>query len=92
MRFHFKWLKFGRKAKVEAVRCVTCVHLERTLESKHSEYLMASSEAFRHVSSDLAAFDFVEVERARNALKMHRSVCAFVIVAEAAPRSGTAAP
>lgn len=92
MKLPFDWLKFGRKAKKKTVRCATCVHLERALENKHSDYLMASSEAFRHVSTDLGAFDVVEVERARNALKLHRSVCASVIVAEATPHSGTAAP
>jgi hypothetical protein len=53
---------------------------------------MASSEAFRHVSSDLGAFDFVEVERARDALKMHRSVCAAVIAATAVQRSPDPGP
>lgn len=91
MKLPFNWLKFGRKAKEKTVRCTTCVHLERALESTHSEYLMASSEAFRHVSTDLGAFDLVEVERARNALRMHRSVCASVSAATTAPRSGTAA-
>jgi hypothetical protein len=90
MRFHFNWFKFGRKTKVEVVRCSTCTRLERSLENKHNEYIVACSETFRPVGSELGAYDLVEVESARSALKMHRSVCASVIATGAS--HGSQAP
>jgi hypothetical protein len=69
------------------MRCPTCSDLESALESRHSEYLTACSETFRRVSSELAAYDLVEMERARSELKTHRSTCVSAIAAAALMRS-----
>lgn len=64
--------------------CSKCSYLERALKSRHREYLAARSEVLRRVRSELAAYDFVELERARRELDMHRSVCASALAAAAA--------
>lgn len=71
----------------EAVACSKCSYLERALESRHREYLAAHSEVLRRVRSERAAYDFVEMERARSELDMHRSVCASAMAAVAVERS-----
>lgn len=55
--------------------CSKCSYLERALESRHREYHTACSRALRRISLKFAAYDFVELERARSELDMHRSVC-----------------
>lgn len=67
--------------------CSKCSYLECALESRHSEYLAAHSEVLRRVRSERAAYDFVEMERARSELDMHRSVCASAIATAAAQHS-----
>jgi hypothetical protein len=69
------------------MRCSKCSYLERALESRHSEYLTACSRTLRRVCSELAAYDFVEMERARSELKMHRSTCVSALAAMALQRS-----
>ena len=69
------------------MRCSKCSYLECALESRHCEYRTACSETFRRVSPELAAYDLVEMERARSELKMHRSTCASAIAAAALLRS-----
>jgi len=65
------------------MRCSKCSYLERALKSRRSEYRTACSETFRRVSSELAAYDLVEMERARSELKMHRSTCVSALAAAA---------
>ena len=65
------------------MRCSTCSDLESALESRHSEYLAASSETFRRVSLKFAAYGLVEMERARSELETHRSVCISTLAAAA---------
>jgi hypothetical protein len=69
------------------VVCSTCTYLECALKDRHTEYTKSCSGAFRGVTSRLEAYDVVEMERARSELEMHRSVCAYAIVAAAAQRS-----
>jgi hypothetical protein len=65
------------------MRCSKCFYLERALKKRHTEYLTACSDVLRRVRSELAAYVFVEMERARSELDMHRSVCASAIAAAA---------
>lgn len=67
--------------------CSTCTYLECALTNRHNEYIESCSGAFRGVTSRLEAYDVVEMERARSELEMHRSVCAYAIVAAAAQRT-----
>jgi hypothetical protein len=55
------------------------MRLERTFEGWNSECIRARSSLYGSVSTRFAAYDNVEMERARSELRMHRSVCAFAI-------------
>jgi hypothetical protein len=55
--------------------CPVCKRLERTFEGWNTECIRARSSLYVGVSSRFAACDFVEMERARRELQMHRSVC-----------------
>jgi len=57
--------------------CSICKELERAFESRQSKYIEARSAVYYRVSTELAAGKNVEMERARNNLEEHRSVCVF---------------
>jgi len=57
------------------VGCPVCKRLERTFEGWNSECIRARSSLYFSVNARLAAYDNVEMERARSELQMHRSVC-----------------
>jgi hypothetical protein len=59
--------------------CIRCQDLERALEARHSEYIVALDSAYYRVSTKLVAYIRVELENARNELEEHRSVCASVV-------------
>jgi len=56
--------------------CLICKGLERTFESRRSEYIEARSAAYYRVSTDVAAKKNVDMERARNDMEEHHFVCA----------------
>jgi len=72
--------------------CVRCRDLERALEVRQTEYSDALASAYYRISRKFAAYVSVELERARNELEEHRSICNFAIrqpvalVAHALPR------
>jgi hypothetical protein len=55
--------------------CLICKRLERTLESRRSNYIEASSSAYYRVSTKVAAYKNVEMERAKSDLQEHLLVC-----------------
>jgi hypothetical protein len=55
--------------------CIRCQNLERALEARHSEYKVALDSVCYRVSRTFAAYRRVELERARDELEEHRSVC-----------------
>ena len=57
--------------------CPICKRLERTFEGWNSECMRARSSLYCSVSNRFAAYDNVEMERAKSELQMHRSVCTF---------------
>jgi hypothetical protein len=59
--------------------CIRCQDLERALEARHSEYIVALDSAYYRVSTKLVAYIRVELENARNELDEHRSVCTSAI-------------
>jgi hypothetical protein len=59
--------------------------LERALEGWITECVRARSSLYGKFSSRFAAYDIVEMERARSELEMHRAVCAFAITMPATP-------
>jgi hypothetical protein len=73
--------------KGEALACSKCTYLERALESRHKEYHTACSRTLRRISLKFAAYDFVEMQRARSELDMHRSTCTSAIAAAASQHS-----
>jgi len=55
--------------------CLVCKNLERTFESRRSQYLEARSAAYYQVSTELAAYKNVDMERAKSDLEDHQLVC-----------------
>ena len=55
--------------------CPVCKRLERTFEGWNTECIRARSSLYIGVSTRFAAYDVVEMERARSEMEMHRSVC-----------------
>ena len=68
------------------MECLVCKNLERAFESGHSQYLEARSAAYYRVSTELAAYKNVEMERARSDLEEHQFVC---VSADKVRQSGT---
>jgi hypothetical protein len=56
------------------MNCSMCKGLEEVCESRISEYVKARSAAYYQVSTALAAYKNVEMERARSELEEHRGV------------------
>ncbi len=57
--------------------CPTCKDLERVFEARRSNYMTARAAAYYQVSTELAAYKNVEMERARSDLEEHQLVCVF---------------
>ena len=55
--------------------CLICKDLQRAFESSHRAYIDARSAAYYRVSTELAAYKNVEMERARTNLEEHQLVC-----------------
>jgi hypothetical protein len=63
--------RVGRKA----TKCQACKDFENSFESRLSEYVAARSAAYYRVSTELAAYKNVEMQRAKSELEEHRLVC-----------------
>jgi hypothetical protein len=74
------------------VGCPVCKRLERTFEGWNSECLRARSSLYYSVTARFAAYDNVEMERARSELQMHRSVCVLAATKAAGLRLAHVAP
>lgn len=59
--------------------CLRCQDLERALEIRQREYIEALASPYYRFSRKFAAYRSVELERAKNELEEHRSVCASVL-------------
>ena len=57
--------------------CPTCKDLERVFEARRSNYITARSAAYYRVSTELAAYKNVDMERAKSDLEEHQLVCVF---------------
>jgi len=58
------------------MNCLECKKLEEAFESSLSKYIEARSAAYYRVSTELAAKNNVDLERARNDLEEHQVICA----------------
>ena len=58
-----------------ATNCLICKDLEEACQSRLSEYVKARSAAYYQVSTELAAYKNVEMERAKSEFEEHRLVC-----------------
>jgi hypothetical protein len=56
--------------------CLECKSLEEAFEARLSKYSEARSAAYYRVSTELAAKKNVDMERARNDLEEHQTICA----------------
>jgi hypothetical protein len=54
-----------------------CKDLERAFESRRRDYIATRSSVYSRVSTGLAAYKNVEMERAKNGLEERQSVCVF---------------
>ncbi len=57
--------------------CPMCKDLERAFDSRRRNYIAACSAPFYRVSTELAAYKNVEMERAKSDLEEHQLVCVF---------------
>ena len=55
--------------------CPICKRLERTFEGWNTECVRARSSLYSQFTSRFAAYDNVEMERARYELEEHQAVC-----------------
>jgi hypothetical protein len=55
--------------------CLICKDLERAFGSRRSKYVEARSAAYYQVSTELAAYKNVDMERAKSDLEEHQLVC-----------------
>jgi len=55
--------------------CLICKSLELAFESKRSKYVEARSAAYYQVSTELAAHNNVDMERAKSDLEEHQLKC-----------------
>jgi Zn-dependent peptidase ImmA (M78 family) len=58
-----------------AMDCLICKDLERAFQTRRSEYIAARSAAYYRVSTELAAYKKVEMERAKSDFEEHQLVC-----------------
>jgi hypothetical protein len=63
------------------VDCLICRGLERALESRRSQYIEARSAAYYQVSTELAAYKNVDMERAKSDLEEHLAACGKHLIA-----------
>jgi len=63
--------------------CAKCRDLRQTFESKLRKYIDARVAAYYRVTTELAAHQNVDMERARNDLEEHQLVCMSVVKGEA---------
>ena len=57
--------------------CPECENLNQVFESKLSNYRAARSAVLYRISTEFAAKQQVDMERARNDMEEHPSVCSF---------------
>jgi len=57
------------------VDCLMCKDLERAFEYRRNQYIEARSAAYYRVSTELAAYKNVDMERAKSDLEEHQLVC-----------------
>ncbi len=66
--------------------CPMCKDLEQVFEARRSNYIAARSAAYYRVSTELAAYKNVEMERAKSNLEEHQLVCTLAASGPRAPR------
>ena len=70
--------------------CSICKDLERTFEFRRSQYVEARSAAYYQVSTELAAYKNVDMERAKSDLEEHQLVCVSAASGERRSRAPSA--
>jgi hypothetical protein len=57
------------------MNCSICKDLKQTLEFRRSQYIEALSAAYYRVTTELAAYKNVDMERAKSGLEERQLVC-----------------
>jgi hypothetical protein len=57
------------------MNCSECTYLNRAFESAHIKYVEARYARFYRVSTEIAAREQVDMERAKTDLQEHQSMC-----------------
>ena len=68
------------------MNCLECAALDRILKAALARYVEARSSAFFQVSTEFAAMNQVDMERAKTSVQEHKLVCPFA--GEVAPTAG----
>jgi hypothetical protein len=58
-------------------RCPECESLNQVFESKLTGYIAARSAVLYQISTEFAAKQQVDMERAKNDMEDHQSICSF---------------
>ena len=64
------------------MNCLECAALDRTLKASLARYVEARSSAFFRVSTEFAAMNQVDMERAKSSVQEHGLACPFAAQAE----------
>jgi hypothetical protein len=75
-RRHLRNRRFVGTPEGASMSCLICRYLENVLESRRSEYIEVRSSACYRVCTKPAAFMNVDMERAKEELEEHKSLCA----------------
>ena len=59
------------------MNCVVCTALDRTFKAALTKYMEARSAAFYQVSTEFAAMQQVDMERAKTSMQEHKCECPF---------------
>ena len=59
------------------MNCLECASLDRTLKAALARYTEARSSAFFRVSTEFAAMNQVDMERAKTSIQEHKLACPF---------------
>ena len=59
------------------MNCLECATLDRTLKTALAKYIEARSSAFYRVSTEFAAMNQVDMERAKTSIQDHKLACRF---------------
>jgi len=73
-------------------RCSVCKDLEQAFKSRRGKYIESRTASYYQVSTELAAFNNVEMERAKSDMDEHQLICASAVELRPEGMAETVAP